>query len=162
MSDSLPPTVPATRGAMKWVAIGVATLLLAGGSAGGFFWWRARVAAEPVAAGAHEEATLSAAGVVTLEPFIVNLADTDGSRFLRVQLRLLVAGHREAKEIQENEVTVLRLRSAILELLSVQMADRLVSQDGKAALKKTIADRASSLTGVKVIDVLFSEFVVQF
>jgi flagellar basal body-associated protein FliL len=57
---------------------------------------------------------------------------------------------------------MLRTRSAILELLSTQVATRLVTPEGKSEVKKAIAEQASRLLGVKVTDVLFSEFVVQF
>ena len=57
----------------------------------------------------------------------------------------------------------MRMRSAILELLSQQTAENLVTAEGKTSLKETIAEHISPLTGgVKVSDVLFSDFVVQF
>jgi flagellar basal body-associated protein FliL len=55
------------------------------------------------------------------------------------------------------------LRSAILELLTLESAPVLVTPEGKETLKKKIKARTSELLkDQKVIDVLFSEFVVQF
>jgi flagellar basal body-associated protein FliL len=52
-------------------------------------------------------------------------------------------------------------RSAILELLTTKTADELMSAEGKTALKKEIAERASKAFRFKVNDVLLAEFVVQ-
>lgn len=154
------------RRLLRWVLALVLPLLLAGGGAGFYFWRvRAATAADTAAstAGAHDGAEgVGESSVLTFEPFVVNLADKDGARFLRVTLRLLVAGDK-GEELQKDEVTMLRIRSAILELLSAQVADRLVTPEGKADVKKAVAEQASTLlTDTKVIDVLFSEFVVQF
>ena len=51
---------------------------------------------------------------------------------------------------------------AILELLTLQTSDALVTTAGKTALKKAIAERVSTaIEDVKVFDVLFADFVVQ-
>jgi flagellar FliL protein len=100
---------------------------------------------------------------VALEPFVVNLADPGGTRFLRVTISLIVEDEHHAAEMGENELVKMRVRSAILELLAMQTADVLVTPDGKAALKKAIAESAShAVEDLHIQDVLFSEFVVQF
>ena len=69
----------------------------------------------------------------------------------------------EATEIQETPVLVSLLRSAILELLTQQHADELVTTEGKTKLKAELKEHANQvLRGEKVVDVLFAEFVVQF
>lgn len=103
-------------------------------------------------------------GVVALDPFVVNLADQDATRFLRLTLKLLIA-EEHAKEVEENEVAKARVRSAVLEFLAQKNADELVTPEGKVALKKEIATRARkamAIKGMHITDVLFSEFVVQF
>jgi flagellar basal body-associated protein FliL len=56
-----------------------------------------------------------------------------------------------------------KIRSAILERLAQETSDQLVTPEGKAALKKVIAEEAAHAAHeLKVTDVLFSEFVVQF
>jgi flagellar protein FliL len=102
-------------------------------------------------------------GIASLEPFVVNLADPGGHRFVRLTVKLVVESEKAAEELKEDELARTRARSSILELLAVQTADHLVSPEGKAELKKEIAERAThALEHVKVLDVLFSEFVVQF
>jgi flagellar FliL protein len=148
---------------------GVAVLLLAGAGGGGYWWWSHRAPADPKAA---EEAARKAAeakhdpedaGVVGFEPFVANLADEGGSRFLRANLKLVVAGAETAKEVEENAVDKAKLQSAILETLTVHTAEQLVTPEGKAALKKEILEKTGHvLHSAKVTDVLFTEFVVQF
>jgi flagellar FliL protein len=157
---------PRKRRWLKWTLLGVLAVLLLGGGGTGFYLWRVRAASpEGGEAGTQQAESPSAheSGVLAFEPFVVNLADTEGSRFLRVNLRLLVNDGEAAREIQEDEVVMLKIRSGILELLSAQTSDKLVTPEGKSALKGAIAGRAGeSLDKVKVTDVLFSEFVVQF
>jgi len=68
-----------------------------------------------------------------------------------------------AEELKKDALKQAQLRSSLLELLTQQLAEHLNSPEGKAELKKAIAARASeSLKPLKVTDVLFSDFVVQF
>ena len=102
-------------------------------------------------------------GLIPMDPFVVNLADAGGLRFLRVTLQIEVADDKEAVRIAEDPVPSKRARSAILELLSQQTAATLVTSDGKVALKKAIMQAVAPIfPSTKVIDVLFLEFVVQF
>jgi flagellar protein FliL len=145
-------------------------LVLAGGGGAGAWWWmhRAQAAAPADAHGgekkpdeAAEDATEQ--GVLALEPFLVNLADPDAPRFLRATLSLAIAGSDDAEHLAEDAVAKARVRSAVLELLTTQKSADLVTPEGKAALKKSILAQAGKiLTEAKVVDVLFSEFVVQF
>jgi flagellar protein FliL len=97
-----------------------------------------------------------------MDSFLVNLADTDSSRYLRVTLRLVVPSPKEAEEVGKDEVRKVQLRSAVLELLAQQQSTRLLTADGKEELKAAIGKRASQVLGTKeVIDVLFTDFVVQ-
>jgi flagellar FliL protein len=161
-----PAAAPAAADAPKksrkglFIIAGVALVAVLGG--GGAAYWMffanapAAEAAEPA-----EEAGPGAA--VALDPFVVNLADAGGTRYLRVSLSLVVADEAHAAEVAESEVTRARIRSAVLELLSLQTADRLITPDGKAEVKKAIAEAAShAVADLHVSDVLFSEFVVQF
>jgi hypothetical protein len=53
--------------------------------------------------------------------------------------------------------------SAIVDLLSSETSQHIVTQDGKTELKKQIAERASKIIEpIEVADVLFSDFVVQY
>jgi flagellar FliL protein len=155
----------------KILLFGTLGLLLLAGAAGGAWWWFSRNAAAHAAtadagqldAAAAAEEDLSNSGVLALEPFLVNLADADSPRFLRATLGLVIADKQHAAHLAEDVVARARIRSAVLELLATQTSAQLVTPEGKTALKKAIlASAAAIVTEAKVVDVLFSEFVVQF
>jgi len=159
-AEKLPelPAAPKKKkgGMAKTLVLSVLVLGVAGGGAG---WWFLR----GTKAQAEAAPPLESRGVVTFEPFLVNLADAGGNRFLKISIQLVVGTQEEAKHVQESPVVVMHLRSEILELLTMQQAAVLVTAEGKKTLKDAIKTRVSpDLPHLKVLDVLFSEFVVQF
>jgi flagellar FliL protein len=155
--DTTPASGPPPRKSRRriWLLAAIAVIALGGGGAG-MYWMNGQ------AAPAHEEEETGPPSVVPLEPFVVNLADPGGSRFLRVTLSLVVIPEASAAELSE-PVTKTRVRSAILELLAQQSADALITPEGKAALKQSIVAQAVAVaTHLRITDVFFSEFIVQF
>jgi flagellar protein FliL len=158
----------------RTLILAVAGLVLRGGGGGAAYWKFAPHAAAPEKSKgkakpaeakepeAEAEPEEGPTGIVALEPFVVNLADSSATRFLRISLSLVV-DEEHAKELTEKEVDRMKVRSAILELLALQVSDTLVTPQGKTDLKKAIAKRAGeTVHGLHVADVLLSEFVVQF
>jgi flagellar protein FliL len=159
MSDTNAPAPKKKGGFFKLLMIVV--LAVAAGGGGAYFYF---VKAAPAHAREAEPAPEPPpTGIVALEPFVVNLADTGATRFLRVTLSLVLPDEAQAKEMEEHAIEKARVRSAILELLAEQHAEKLVTPEGKEELKKTIAERIEHAAhALKVVDVLFSEFVIQF
>ena len=154
-------------GKNKLFMIGGVVLALAGG--GGYYSKtqaaaHAEVGAE--AAPAHEEekgVSPKDRGLVSFDPFVANLADEGGRRFVRVTVQLVVKDALQAAEMEESPVLKMQARAIILELLGMQLADTLVTPPGKVALRQAIAEKvAEALHEIEVVDVLFSDFVVQF
>lgn len=136
------------------LVMALAALVILGG--GGAYWKYSAAPAAPV------EAPPEPPAYVVLDPFVVNLADEDARRFLRLTVGIVVEGEEHAVEFGEDAVTRMRVRSAILELLSQQSSDVLITPDGKTKLKGHIAELVSTNADhLKVSDVLFSEFIVQ-
>jgi flagellar FliL protein len=172
--DAKPEAGKAKGGKSKLILIvAVLVLLLGGGGAGGYWFLvvkpRAEAAAAqagdaPGASGTKKGHAATGGAAVKFDPFVVNLADEGGTRYLRVGLSLVIDGDEaEAKELEETKVGLLRVRSAVLELLTQQTADHVVTQEGKQQLKEAIEKAANQvLDPVEVTDVLFTEFVVQF
>jgi flagellar FliL protein len=152
--------------------LGVIVVLLLGGGGGAYWFFIMRPAAAHAASaeghgGALDEKAAKkheGGAALKFDPFVVNLADEGGARYLRVGLSLVIDGDEaEAKELEETKVKLLRIRSAVLELLTQQTADHVVTQEGKKALREEIEKAAKEvLDPVEVTDVLFTEFVVQF
>jgi flagellar FliL protein len=162
-------TVAKKKGRGKLVVILVAVVvLLAGASAGGFWWWRSAAAAAAQAQGGDgaepaAEAPEAPSGLVPLDPFIVNLAGDNASQLLRATIRLIVTPKEKAKELSDDEVVRARLRSAVLEILTAQNSQQLMTAEGKTALKQAVMASATKIIrDAKVMDVLLTDFVVQF
>jgi flagellar protein FliL len=159
MSDAPAPAKKSKKGFMMIVIL---LLAVAGGGGGAYFFYFKAPKAHAKAVEPEPEPE-TPTGIVPMEPFVVNLADAGATRFLRANISLVVSDEEHAKELEENAVDTARIRSAILELLAQQHADKLVTPEGKDELKKTIAERvAHAVHEPKVLDVLFSEFVIQF
>lgn len=168
-------------GSMKLIIIGVVALLVLGGG-GGAAWYFLKAKApaegetveksEKAEKGAKSEKKSAAGkkkkkaegdGVVALDQFLVNLADKDANRFVRLKVGLIVETKEEAKELSENDVFKARVRSAIIELLTQQTAEKLTTPEGKNELRELIVEHCETATGESVVlDVLFTDFVVQF
>lgn len=161
-TPSTPP--PAKKGKGKLVLILLILLVLGGGAGGGAWWWMDKSQAAGHDAKAREHGAVNEeSGVLPLEQFTVNLADEEASRFLRATVHLVVDQGHAVKEIEEDKLKLMRVRSSVLELLTMQTSARVTTTEGKTELKHAIAARTSDiLKPIKVIDVLFSDFVVQF
>jgi flagellar FliL protein len=166
-APAAPPADAAKKGGgkNKLFMIGGVVLALAGG---GGYYYKTQAAAHAEGEEApvtHEEKEVSAKerGLVSFDPFVANLADEGGRRFVRVTVQLVVADAMQAAEMEEIPVMKMQARAIILELLGTQLADTLVTPEGKVALRQAIAERvAEALHEIEVVDVLFSDFVVQF
>ena len=159
MADAKATAAVKKGGSSKVMIIAAAVIVLGGGF---FYWKKSQAAGDGTTVHAATTKDVDATGVVPMEAFLVNLADSNASRFLRVTLRLVVGTPAEAKEIEESPVDQARARSAILEILATQQSARLVTPEGKDELKKAIAERTSKVLKREVHDVLFTDFVVQF
>lgn len=154
------PAAAAPAKSKKTLFLAIAALVLLGG--GGGAYWKFFASAPSEAAAEEPKEPAEPPAIVPFDPFVVNLSDPGTPRFLRVTMALVVDGEAHAKEFEENTVARMKVRSALLELLSQQRASLLVTPEGRAELKKTIIERTGhNAEELKVTDVLFSEFIVQ-
>ena len=164
MSDAKAAETPAGK-SKKSMMMGVGALVVV--LAGGGYWFMGRASAAPKDKDKEHEVVAEESGekaLLPLEPFVVNLADESGTRFLRTSIQLIIDAKEEAiKELVEKKVDVMPLRSAILEILAQQKAATLVTPEGKEELKAAIMKRGAEVFKKhKIKEVLFAEFVVQF
>ena len=99
---------------------------------------------------------------VNFEPFLVNLADKEASRYVKTSIRLLVANKESAESIAKGETLMPRMRDTILTLLSTKTAEEMTSNEGKEKLKKEILEKVNEYLPEGAEDVFFTDFVVQF
>jgi flagellar FliL protein len=94
-----------------------------------------------------------------LDPFIVNLADTDARRYLKVTITLEVSDDKVKDELKERTPEI---RDIITLLLSSKKYTDISTFDGKLALKTEIMNRINVvLNRGKITNVYFIDFVVQ-
>ncbi|MCA1743192.1 MAG: flagellar basal body-associated protein FliL [Desulfonatronovibrio sp.] len=97
--------------------------------------------------------------VVDLEPFVVNLADPLGRRYLRTTLKVEVIDGKASKDVQQH---MARVRDSIILLLSSKSYSDIDTMEEKIQLRNEIVERLNQFIGQgRVLKVYFSEFVVQ-
>ena len=105
---------------------------------------------------------LEKSAVIPLEPFVVNLADTDAARYLRIKISLMVDDKSKLKEVSENQALQLKVRDVILESLTAKRSQDLINAEGKNNLRHEIQEKvAIYFRAPKLVDVMFTEFVIQ-
>jgi len=106
-----------------------------------------------------ESKRVKAVATYQLQPFIVNLLDEEGRRYLKVTMDLAL----DSKEtIQEVEDKMASIRDTIIMILTNKGFKDVCNISGKAKLREEIKRGINNvLESGNVIDVYFSEFVIQ-
>jgi flagellar FliL protein len=97
--------------------------------------------------------------LTALEPFIANLADPSGKRYLRTTFEIEV---RPAPAVEELKKKSSQIRDSILLILTNKSYDDIRTTTGKAALREEIvAELNKVLSSGKARQIFFKEFIVQ-
>jgi flagellar FliL protein len=141
---------------VKIIIIAVVVLVVvAGGVAGGLYYFSK--------AGTAKKAAAPPPPVIgalwPMEPFIVNLLDNQGERYLKIVLQLEVSNQLAVAEL---ELLKPKLRDNVLDLLTAKTYSELMDMGGKQRLRDEIAVRINTyLTKGKIVKVYFTDFVIQ-
>jgi flagellar FliL protein len=93
-----------------------------------------------------------------LDPFIVNLFDDRGVRYLKVRLDVELWDTTDEQMLKK----LPKVRDSLIVLLSSKKYDEIGSLEGKARLREEILFRLNRILGEgKAKDVYFTDFVVQ-
>ena len=152
--------------AKKWIIIGIVVLVL---GAGGYAAWNFLLAERFLGrhnpqAGKTEHGTAQAKdeafGIICeLEPFIVNLLDREGKRYLKTTIEFEVENEDIRKEFTRR---IPQVRDGILLLLTSKSFEDISKSEGKVQLKNEIVARINQiLPGAGIRTLYFTEFVVQ-
>ena len=148
------PVAPKKKSILKWIIIasGVLAVVTAGTIAGFYFLTKAELK-KPLA---------EKPDVLTIWPmdaFIINIAETNGERYLKIVMQLEVS---DSSVVTELEQLKPRLRDSILDLLTPKTYKELMDLAGKQRLREDIAGRINNiLQRGKVTKVYFTDFVIQ-
>jgi flagellar FliL protein len=140
---------------LKWIIIGVVILaVLGGGGAGAYFFFVKKSDKE-----AQAPAKPPIGAVWALDTFIINLADADSDRYLKVIMSFELTDPLTATEL---DLMKPKVRDIVLGVLTVKSYKDLSNFEGKQRLKEELAMRLNShLTKGKIVQVYFTDFVVQ-
>jgi len=108
---------------------------------------------------APPEEDLNLGVMFPMDPFVVNLAGSEGKRFLKVTIFLELSTSEVHLEIKEN---IQKVTDSILILLSSKAFEDVYSVQGKFKLKDEITTRVNRFLVVGHIkDAYFTEFIIQ-
>ncbi|GJL53258.1 MAG: flagellar basal body-associated protein FliL [Nitrospirales bacterium] len=97
--------------------------------------------------------------IVELEPFVLNLADRDELRYLKISIKLELD---RPEEQTDYPAKVPAIRDALLVLLSSKESHLLRTTNGKRRVRDEILSRANGVMHKgKVSKVFFTDFVIQ-
>ncbi len=94
-----------------------------------------------------------------LNPFVVNLADPTGRRYLRVKIALEL---KDDQALSEANNRIPQINDTIIMVLSSKTVEEVLAPEGKSELRFEILNKLNQLLGPgKVRGVYFTQFVVQ-
>ncbi len=97
--------------------------------------------------------------VVDLEPFVLNLADHDQLRYLKVAIKLQLDRPQEETDFT---IKLPAIRDALLVLLTSKESRSLRTVDGKMLVRHEIGGRVNTIMKKgKIQQVYFTEFIIQ-
>ena len=147
-----------------FIILGVTILLLGGG---GFFAYTKLMAPKPTAAeGEHKEGEekkgepgKAIGEILPLDPFVVNLADPSGKRYLKLKVELELetpAAVEKAKQVSP------KLRDMVIMMLTSLSFEEVMTPEGKIRVRDELLERFNQIMRPdRIKNIYFTEFVVQ-
>jgi flagellar FliL protein len=146
------------------IIIIAAAVILLGGGAAAFFLLKGEdpesaTASEPNSAATAPVVNGAIGPMVEIEPFIINILDDEGTRYLKAAITLETNNEPVIEEITQR---MPQIRDAILLLVGNKTFGELADLQGKLQLRSEIRERLNKiLTGGRIQKIYFTEFVVQ-
>ena len=153
------------------ILMGLVLVLVLGMGGGMFMIWSKLSAVSPKAVVPETGAEVAPdkakpeeiGAVVSMDTFIVNLADPGGNRYLRVTMDLEQAGKPAGKTAgDELAKRMPQIRDAILMILATKRYADISTPEGKTALREEILNAVNGLlVSSQIARIYFKEFVIQ-
>ena len=147
------------------IIIAAVFLLMMGMMGAGFFmlWSKMNMVQQPVIAGQQdpaEEVQENTIGpLFPLNTFIVNLADKDSKRYLRVKIEMELTNEEAEQEVEKR---LPQVRDNILMIIPTRTFEDLNSAGGKIELRDELLSKLNALLMENYIkNIYFTEFVIQ-
>jgi len=163
-------TAPAKKG--KGLLIAIIAVAVIGAAAGAYFIFggkksapaeghgaEAEASSHESPAGSHGEPAAKDGGLFNLEPFIVNLQDNSGTRYLKLTINLELSEGASAADLTAQAT---QIRDSLIILLSSKSYTDIGTVEGKYLMRDEIVARVNQfLKKGKVKTAYFTEFVIQ-
>lgn len=178
--------VPKKKGKLLLI-VGVIAVLGASGTGGFYLWSKTGSASEKESLGpeksgksaksktddkkdpdrSEKEGTLAGSlpddenvkQVVELQPFIVNLADTDSAKYLRLSVSL---GLGEEGEEKPSPLFLTRVKNAMLAVMTTKASADVLTVEGKARLRQELLEAAQAASDTPHVEAIYiTDFIVQ-
>lgn len=144
---------------LLFVIIGVLVVVIAGG---GFFGYKKFMAPKPAVSEEEQikkEPEEKEGEIFALEPFVVNLSDPKGKRYLKVTVSLEL-GSPEA--VAKAEKSVPKMRDMVIMMLTSLSFEEVMTSEGKIRVRDELLERFNLiLRPERVKEIFFTDFVVQ-
>ncbi len=159
--------MPKKKGKLKWILLFLFLLLFVGGGAGAWYYFfsdlpGSRSTSEASGGAAVQTVQTPSAPnlqTTTLDPFLVNLADPLGKRYIKVTFEVEIVDPKVAEEIVKQKP---KIRDSIIMLLSSKTYADLLPAESKEQLKTEVTNRLNLiLGGPKVTRVFITDIVIQ-
>ena len=137
----------------------VGLVVLVAGGAGAAWYLRLLPGKKAEAKESVTEPKPSVGALLALEPFIANLGDEDGKRYLKATLQVEFFGTRVPDEFTTRQAQV---RDLLLTLFTSKQFAEIRTPQGKALLRDEIINRINRAINHDLVKaVYFTEFIVQ-
>lgn len=165
MADEKDPQAPEKEAAkpkskmLFFIMLGVGIILIGGG---GFFAYTKFLAPKPPAeepkeAAPKEEVVIGQ--IFALEPFVVNLADPKGKRYLKVKIELELEA---ATSVEKATKVAPKLRDMVIMMLTSLSFEEVMTPEGKIGIRDELLERFNQIMRPdRIKNIYFTEFVVQ-
>nr|MBF0221637.1 flagellar basal body-associated FliL family protein [Desulfobulbaceae bacterium] len=141
-----------------FVIIGLVFALLAGG---GYFAYTKFLAPDPAIEQSEVEKEVKEpiGEMFTLEPFVVNLSDPKGKRYLKVTIAIELPG---PEVLESAEKAKPKLRDMIIMLLTSLSFEEVMTPEGKIRVRDELFERVNLiLRPDRANNIYFTDFVIQ-
>lgn len=157
--EIVPEKPPANKKSIrKIVIIGISALVILGAGTFGTLYFIGQFGGDKKAATAPAARPIIG-NTWAIDPFIVNLADHQGERYLKVVMQLEVSDPAITAQLEQLKP---KLRDNVMDLLTAKTYAELMEAGGKQRLRDEIVLRLNSfLPKGGIVKVYFTEFVIQ-
>ena len=149
---------PAARRSPVMLIVAALVVVLAGAGGAGWFFFLQKPAVKAVSTEAHAEEAPPPGHVMKAGTVVVNIACTEGKRYLRTTLEI-GAAPKDAKHLEELKAPLL---DAALDVLGTKPLATLLEPGDRQPLREELRKKFNTALGHPVVTrVYFTEFIVQ-